>query len=177
MMATPDDLEDFAVGFSLAEGVIAVPADIEACETVVRDIGIELRMSQRPELAERYSDPRRYLAGPTGCGLCGIESLEEAARRAQPVGDGLLLGSGDNAAAIEAMQAQHTLTGAPTRSMRTACGRRHRDWLRSVRMSAGTMRSTSSPARQAVDGRQHAVVLTSWVSVEMVQKAAIIGTA
>jgi len=93
MMATPADLQDFRRRFSAwPNGVIDRVEDIQALEVVTRDIGVELRMW----IAE---DPDRRvirtavatLAGPTGCGLCGIESLEEAARPAPDVANGLRL--------------------------------------------------------------------------------------
>src|SRR5690606_10008856 len=80
MMATPADLADFAVGFSLTEGIIADPAEIETVEVVAEDKGIDLQI----RLAEPQNDAlvarRRHMAGPVGCGLCGIESIDEAMR-------------------------------------------------------------------------------------------------
>src|SRR6202163_4636895 len=86
MMATPQDLRDFAVGFSLNEGVINSAADIEAFDIVPVDDGIELRMWLSKPKADRLQERRRHIAGPTGCGLCGIDSIAEATRPAAVIG-------------------------------------------------------------------------------------------
>src|SRR5882757_10564556 len=80
MMTTPKDLEDFAVGFSLSEGVISSSTDIHSLDIVRLDDGIELRMWLNKLNADRLRERRRHVAGPTGCGLCGIESIAEAMR-------------------------------------------------------------------------------------------------
>jgi FdhD protein len=80
MMTTPQDLEDFAVGFSLSEGVINSSADIHSLDVVRLDHGVELRMWLNKPNANRLRERQRHIAGPTGCGLCGIESIAEATR-------------------------------------------------------------------------------------------------
>src|SRR3979411_676954 len=77
MMATPQDLEDFAVGFSLSEGIISSSADIESLDIVRLDDGVELRMWLSKPKGDRLQERRRHIAGPTGCGLCGIDSIAE----------------------------------------------------------------------------------------------------
>src|ERR1700688_5203607 len=88
MMATPQDLEDFAVGFSLSEGVISSPAEIDSLDLVHLDDGIEVRMWLSKRKADRLQEPQRYIAGPTGSGLCGPDSILEVMRPAAVVGSG-----------------------------------------------------------------------------------------
>ena len=80
MMATPLDLEDFGVGFSLNEGLISRVGELTEIELCRHELGLELRMSLGGEASERSLERRRRIAGPVGCGLCGIESLAEALR-------------------------------------------------------------------------------------------------
>lgn len=84
MLATPDDLEDFALGFSLTEGIIRHAGELHdldvhaSCEGLM----VEMRIAQPRFLALKAQ--RRSLAGRTGCGLCGVESLSEAVRERTP---------------------------------------------------------------------------------------------
>src|ERR1700683_4595460 len=73
MMATPQDLEDFALGFRFTEGLVSSPAYIRQLDIVGQDAGVGLRMRPTEPRAAVFSERRRHLAGPTGCGLCGIE--------------------------------------------------------------------------------------------------------
>src|SRR5258708_30400312 len=88
MMATPQDLEDFAVGFSLSEGIIRSAAELDSLEVLHLGDGIELRIWLSGPKADRLQARGRHVAGPTGCGLCGIESVAEAMRPAAIVGRG-----------------------------------------------------------------------------------------
>jgi FdhD protein len=80
MMMTPADLEDFAVGFSLSEGIIERPGQVYDIETHECAQGIEVAITLGNERFQHLKDLRRNLAGRTGCGLCGAESLEQALR-------------------------------------------------------------------------------------------------
>ncbi len=73
MMATPQDLKDFAIGFSLTEGVISSIETIEGIDIVEEGMGIELRIWLKAPQAVEFLGRRRKMAGPTGCGLCGVE--------------------------------------------------------------------------------------------------------
>src|SRR3984893_5896376 len=82
MMTTPLDLEDFAVRFFSCIPVINSSADIDSLDIVRLDNGVELRMWLRKPKADRLQERRRHIAGPTGCGLCGMDSLAAAMRPA-----------------------------------------------------------------------------------------------
>ena len=85
MMGTPADLEDFALGFSITEGLIGSPADLTGIRILPRQGGIELAMAIAPEWFDRLATQRRNMAGRTGCGLCGAENIEQALRFPTPV--------------------------------------------------------------------------------------------
>lgn len=78
MLATPTDLEDFAIGFSLSEGLAETARDIQDLEIVPGPQGIEIRITVAARCFHAFKATRRRLAGRTGCGLCGVESLEQA---------------------------------------------------------------------------------------------------
>ncbi len=86
MMATPGDLIDFAYGFTLTEG-IAARDEIEDIQILETDLGIDLQIWLKNDAQDRQAARRRTMAGPVGCGLCGIDSLEEARRRPRVVND------------------------------------------------------------------------------------------
>jgi FdhD protein len=88
MMASPADLEDFALGFSLSEGVLEAPGELHGIEVVPLSEGIEVHMSIDRERYLPLEDQRRNLAGRSGCGLCGTETIEQAVRHPAPVGAG-----------------------------------------------------------------------------------------
>ena len=80
MLATPQDLEDFALGFSLSEAILQNKSELYDIEIVVQTNGIELRLEVASEAFAKLKERRRNLTGRTGCGLCGAESLEQALR-------------------------------------------------------------------------------------------------
>lgn len=89
MMATPADLEDFGLGFSITEELIGEPGDLLATRIVPRPGGVEVAMTITEEWFDRLATHRRNMAGRTGCGLCGAENIEQALRPPRPVGGSL----------------------------------------------------------------------------------------
>ena len=91
MLATPADLEDYAVGFTLSEGLVERPDEIRGVEVVWGEESAEVRITVAWERFSALLDRRRNLTGRTGCGLCGQETVEEAVRDVKPVGPGARL--------------------------------------------------------------------------------------
>ncbi len=178
MMATPADLEDFAVGFSLSEGIISRRADITSLDVVPSDLGVELRMELNDHNAERFNDRRRLLAGPVGCGLCGIESLTEAMRPLPHVQSDLSITPAAITAALAALSSQQVLNQA-TRAVHASAF--WRDGLVAVREDVGRHNSldklAGALAQKGIAASDGVVFISSRVSVEMVQKAAMMGAA
>jgi FdhD protein len=177
MMATPQDLEDFAVGFSLTEGVISSSDAIESVEIVEDDVGIELRIWLKAPHAAEFLGRRRKMAGPTGCGLCGIESLLEAMRPPRSVGEGLVFTPDQIMTAVNSLFPQQKLNHE-TRAVHAAGFWDPVDGLIAVREDVGRHNALDKLAgalvREKATPQQGIIVLTSRVSVEMVQKSAAI---
>jgi FdhD protein len=89
MMATPTDLEDYALGFSLSEGIVENAAQFRGVDVVPLRGGLEVQVEIGAEPFAQLKKRRRNLAGNSGCGLCGQESLEQLALEARPVSDKL----------------------------------------------------------------------------------------
>ena len=178
MMATPQDLEDFAIGFALTEGVIPSRDAIESIEIVEEDVGIELRVWLQAKDAVEFLGRRRKMAGPTGCGLCGVESLIEAMRPPPEVGHGLVLTPDQIMGALDSMFPQQALN-RETRAVHAAGFWDPERGLVALREDVGRHNAldklAGALARDGATAEQGLVVLTSRVSIEMVQKAAAIG--
>jgi FdhD protein len=178
MMATPQDLEDFAVGFALTEGVVSSIDAIETIEVVEEDVGIELRLWLKAPDAAEFLGRRRKLAGPTGCGLCGVESLTEAMRPPPDVGKGRVLTPNQIMTAVESLFPRQEIN-RETRAVHAAGFWDPERKLVAVREDVGRHNAldklAGALARDGASADQGLVVLTSRVSVEMVQKSAAIG--
>ena len=177
MMATPGDLTDFARGFAFTEG-LAGPEEIRGIGEVGTAEGIELRLWLTPGSAARLAARRRLFAGPTGCGLCGIESLTEVARSPKTVPVGRTFTIDDISTALGALEAGQALNRA-ARALHAAAFWTPEDGLVAVREDVGRHNALDKLAgallASGADVARGVVLLTSRVSVEMVQKAAAIG--
>jgi FdhD protein len=180
MMTTPRDLEDFAVGFSLSEGVITSSADIESLDVLALDGGVELRMWLSEPNGDRLRERRRHIAGPTGCGLCGIESIAEALRPAAAIGAGPQFSAEQVMAAIQSLPSRQKLN-IETRAVHAAALWNAAGGIIALREDVGRHNAldklSGALARASVVAGEGIILLTSRVSVEMVQKSAAIGAA
>ena len=179
MMASPADLEDFALGFSLTEGIVSAAGEIDAVAVTEAGEGIDIQIRLKDAANRRFEARRRRLAGPVGCGLCGIESIDEAMRAVPAIGKSdVTLSPADVVRAVRLLsgsQPFHAETGAVHAAGFYVPGR----GVVAVREDVGRHNAldklAGALARAGVDGVSGAVVVTSRVSVEMVQKTAAIG--
>lgn len=175
MMATPADLIDFAYGFTLTEG-IATRAEIDDVRIVQTDLGIDLQIWLVPQAEARLSARRRTMTGPVGCGLCGIDSLQEARRKPPVVYDqSFALTPHQIRAAIADLTAHQPLHDA------THAAHAAGFWAPGVGMIAVREDVGRHNALDKLIGAligtspQGALVLTCRTSIDMVQKAATAG--
>ncbi|QFY62558.1 formate dehydrogenase accessory sulfurtransferase FdhD (plasmid) [Rhizobium grahamii] len=180
MMATPGDLEDFAVGFSLTEGIIGSPDEIAEIEVVETGMGIDIQISLNEDVTQALRARKRSMAGPVGCGLCGIESIEQAVRKVPQVSStGLALAADDLPYAISLLNRSQPLH-RETRAVHGAGFYVPGQGLVATREDVGRHNALDklcgAVVRAGGNGAKGAVVVTSRISVEMVQKTAILGS-
>jgi len=180
MMATPCDLEDLARGFSLTEGIVDKLSEIYDIEVEAVGRGVEVRLEIAAQRMAGLQERRRNLAGRTGCGLCGVESLEAALRPVPAIRATAPVSrrSIDRAmAALPRLQLINRVNGATH-----AAGWASADGtLIEVREDVGRHNALDklcgALARRAAVEPGGFVVVTSRCSYEMVQKAAVLGAA
>jgi len=85
MMATPTELESFAVGFCMSEGIVVNREEIYSIDLIISDQGIILELDIATRRQQQLAERRRHMAGRSGCGLCGIDSLDALRTCAVPL--------------------------------------------------------------------------------------------
>lgn len=178
MLASPYDLEDFALGFSLSEGILKDRSELYECEIIVGAQGMQVQMQIATERFVTLKDKRRNLTGRTGCGLCGAETLAQAVRRPDAVRGSTSFSATQIYAGMKAMQAKQRLqryTGATHAAA----------WMNAdgsvylVREDIGRHNALDKLIGAMSDEKRDfttgAALITSRASYEMVQKSATMG--
>lgn len=179
LLATPQDLEDFAYGFSFTEGIIRSAADIYDIELQQTPQGIIVAVTIASACLNALKLRRRAMAGRTGCGLCGIENLDEVVRpldpvepRLQPLSTAAILLAGQQ---LRNAQPIHNMTGA-THAAAWVDNQGH---LQAVREDVGRHNALDKLIghliRERFDARTGFAFISSRASFEMVQKSAAAG--
>jgi FdhD protein len=179
LMATPDDLEDFALGFTYTEGIITAPAEISELAIVGIADGIVLRMWLTGDRSAAFAARRRRFVGPAGCGMCGLESLAEANRAIPMAGYRSPVCREDIEEAVAALPAEQQLN-MQTRAVHAAAFWRPDQRLvlredvgrhNALDKLAGALLGANCPVAEGI------IVLSSRISIELVQKAGMMGAA
>jgi FdhD protein len=177
MLCTPQDLGDFALGFSLSEGILDQPGQLYGLEQMESEAGITLAMDIATEAFVRLKDRRRSMTGRTGCGICGVDNLAQVERPLRPVVREAAFGLEALYAGIQGLPEQQRLQQV-TGAAHAAC---HVGWdgtLSHVREDIGRHnaldKTLGSLAGQGSAPRG-AIIVTSRASLEMVQKTAAMG--
>lgn len=178
MMATPLDLEDFAVGFSLTEGLVGHPEDILSIRIIPRQGGIELAITITEDWFDRLATHRRNMVGRTGCGLCGAENIDQALRQPIPVSHSLTIDHAAVQSALDQLESHQPLQAQTGASHGAAwCG--PGGAIVTVREDVGRHNALDkligSLYRGGFDPNYGFVLVSSRASYEMVYKTAAAG--
>jgi formate dehydrogenase accessory protein FdhD len=178
MMATPQDLEDFALGFSLSEGLLHSPAELLDLAVTTDESGIQINMGIPFARFSAISARQRNLTGRTGCGVCGVDTLDQVTRPLPRLADGPAI---DPAAIHRALDALPTLQAITrqTGAAHAAAWASRDGTIALVREDVGRHNAldklVGALAAAAVDPADGFAIITSRCSFEMVQKAATVG--
>ena len=178
MLATPANLEDFAVGFTLSEGLVARPDEIRSVEVIQGDDATDVKVTVAWERFSELLNRRRNLTGRTGCGLCGAERAEDAIREPAVVGTGPSVSADDLHRAIEqltSMQPINSKTGSVHGAAWVIPGK----GIQLVREDVGRHnaldKAIGALVREGADFSTGYMLITSRASYEMVLKSATVG--
>jgi len=178
LMATPQDIEDLAVGFTITESIATIE-DIEDVTVKERDEGVAVNVVLRSAADQSLTLARkRSLEGRSSCGLCGVTKISDAVRALRTVGAGPLVSREAIQAALAALEEAQTL-GKLTRAMHAAAWADADGKLRLVREDVGRHcaldKLIGAALAEGLDPAQAFVVVTSRCSYEMVEKTAMAG--
>jgi FdhD protein len=178
MLATPLDLEDFALGFSLSEGILESAGQLYGVEEEASELGITLHLRVAGEAFAKLKERRRSMTGRTGCGLCGTESLAHVARNLPVLADGAPFQREAISRAMSQFVSLQTLqqaTGA-VHAAAWCSAEGEVKWLREdVGRHNALDKLVGALARSGVDASNGFIAVTSRASFEMVQKTAAAG--
>ncbi len=178
MLASPGDLEDFACGFALSEGLLEGPGELYGIDVLEVANGIEVRLEVASAAEYRLKERRRTLAGRTGCGLCGTERLDHVLRPLPPLAATLSIAPRAVEVALRAMAAAQPVQRA-TGAAHAAAWCDADGTPRLVREDVGRHNALDkligAMVKSDEDRRSGFVAITSRASVEMIQKAAMAG--
>ena len=180
LMATPHDLRDFALGFALTEGLIASLADLQDYEEAAVEAGgfpaREARLWLRPGLAAGLAERRRSMVGPVGCGLCGVDSIAAALPQVVPVASDWTMPPEDVTRAMVALADGQSLRRVTPAIHGAAFWDGQRVIVREdVGRHNALDKLAGALAQGGIDAGQGAIVMSSRLSVDLVQKAARLG--
>ncbi|MFA5019399.1 MAG: formate dehydrogenase accessory sulfurtransferase FdhD [Methylobacter sp.] len=178
MLATPTNLEEFALGFSITEGIIKSPKELLSARVYNRSNGIEVQIKIPEQRFQCMSDKGRNLTGRTGCGLCGASTLKQAIRQPNPVNGGLTLSAAELRSAltdIKQHQKLNQLTGAVHAAAWAVPGQGILDIREDVGRHNALDKLIGFLLRTGKDLSAGFVIVTSRASYEMVQKTAWVG--
>jgi len=178
MLATPADLEDYAVGFTLSEGLVARREEIRGVEVRRGAASVDVHVTVAWERFTQLLQRRRNLTGRTGCGLCGAETAGDAIREVPPVPAGVSVSAAELHAAIAELSGRQPIN-ARTGSVHAAAWVVPGEGIRVVREDVGRHnaldKTIGALARAQADLAAGYMLITSRASYEMVQKCATVG--
>jgi len=178
MLASPADLEDLGVGFTVSEGIVASPSEIRAVELVDKDDSLAVNLQISADAFSALLRRQRNLTGRTGCGLCGVEKVEDAIRNPAPVREGLRVRRAELHAELASLHEHQPLNQA-TGSVHAAAWVLPGKGIQVVREDVGRHNALDKVigalVRAGRDCSEGYFLITSRASFEMVQKAAMVG--
>ena len=178
MMATPTDLEDFVLGFSVTEELIRAPSDLHAVNVVRYGQGIEVQATVDEACEAVIASRARRLSGRTGCGICGSDSIDAVMKSPHSVRAGRPVRPAAIEAALQALAARQQLN-ALSGAVHAAAWVRVDGTVDEVREDVGRHNALDkligALLRRGADPETGFVLVTSRASFEMVQKAAVFG--